>query len=339
MNKIISLALLLVILYHPLTYAQSPIIISETSFKLPILGEESFYFGFAEGDQLIFSFEVENAKELKEVEIIQYPSTSRYKELKTSRINNKTIVIPKTGIYQFRFANTVVLQKLCKLKVQRIPASQATANFNSNVYWRNVNDTTYRNLNQQQTAPDTYKTVSLVTPTTYYLESNTTEGKQQLTIPVNLPDFTSEWYYAYAATNKKEKAESLKSSLQLATTLQQKILETGGVSFSTDSIPVVAATENCRIYLLDQSNQQMFASRSNFRHFKEGTRENTASGIVKIKTANFPNAYLGIKNPDAQSAIYVVLEVVAVIAPDDTEQVAETQSISVRTRREPYLQN
>ena len=339
MKKIFTTALFFTLLLSNTLLAQSPIVVTETNFKIPILGEESFYFGFAEGDQLLFSFEVENAKELKEVEIIQFPGTSRYKELKTSRIENKTITVPRTAIYQFRFANTVVLQKNCKLKIQRIPATAATANFNSTVYWRTVYDTTYRNLQQQSTKPDTYKTVSLVAPTTYYLEANTTEGKQQLTVPVKLPDFTSEWYYVYAASNKKEKAELLKSSLQLSTALQKKISETGGVSFSADSLPVPAATENCRIYLLDESNQQMFESRSNFRHFKEGTRENAPAGVVKIKTANFPNAYLGIKNPDVQSPLYIALEVVAIIAPDDTVQVAETQSISVKARQEPYLKN
>lgn len=339
MKKILVWVASFLLLVPLFSLAQVPIVVSETSFKLPILGEESFYFGFAEGDQLIFSFEVDNAKELKEIEIIQYPSTSRYKELKTSRVDNKTITVPKTGIYQFRFANTVVLQKMCKLKIQRIPASQSTNNFNSTVYWRTVYDTTYRNLGQQQAAPDTYKTFSLVAPTIYYLEANTPEAKQQVSIPVTLPDFTSEWYYAYAASNTKEKAETLKSSLHLATALQKKILETGGVSFSPDSLPFPSGTENCRIYLLDQSNKQMFDAKSNFRHFNEGSRENATSGVVKIKTANFPNAFLGIKNPDAQSPLYVALEVVAIIAPDDTVQVAETQSISVKARKEPYLQN
>lgn len=338
MKKIIASALLFLLLHSHQALTQTPIVVSETNFKLPILGEESFYFGFAEGDQVLFSFEVENGKEVKEIEIIQLPSSSRYKELKTSRIDEKRITVPKTGIYQFRFANTVVLQKICKLKIQRIPASPATADFNTTVYWRTVYDTTYRNLNHPQTTPDTYKTVSLVAPTTYYLDPNTPEGKQ-ITIPINLPDFTSEWYYTYAATTKKESAESLKSSLKLATTLQKKIQESGGVSFSADSLTVPAGTENCRIYLLDQSNQQMFESRSNFRHFREGTRENSPSGVVKIKTANFPNAFLGIKNPDAQSPLYVAIEVVAVIAPDDTIQVAETQSVSIKARNEPYLKN
>jgi len=83
--------------------AQSPIMVTETNFKLPILGEEIFYFGFAEGDQVLFSFEEQNGKDLKEVEIVELPSNSLYKEFKTSKIQNKTLTVPRTGIYQFVF--------------------------------------------------------------------------------------------------------------------------------------------------------------------------------------------------------------------------------------------
>ena len=339
MKKIISSGFLAALLITGSLAAQSPVLVSETNFKLPILGEEFFYFGFAEGDKVLFSFQEENGKDLKEIEIVEWPGTSRYKEFKTSNIQNKTLTVPRTGIYQFRFANTVMLQKTCRLKVQRIPANAATQNFNSTVYWRTVYDTTFRNFQQQKTAPEQYKAVSIVMPTTYYLEPNTTDGKQQVTLPINLPDFTSEWYYVFAVANDKAKAEALKSSLHLAETLRKRIIETGGNSFSADSLPVPTGSGNCRVYLLDQSNQEMFESHSNFRHFKEGTRENTPSGLVKIKIANFPNAYLGIKNPDVQAGIYVAVEAVAVISPDDTAQYAESQSVSVKARKEPYLKN
>src|SRR5688572_14421240 len=165
MKTNIFITLLFVLMSTASAIAQSPIIVAETNFKLPILGEEFFYFGFAEGDQLIFSFEELSGKDLKEVEIIEYPSTSRYKEYKTKAIQNKKLTVPRTGIYQFRFANTVVLQKTCKIKIERVAGSEATKNFNSTVYWRTVYDTTYRKLQQHTAAPDQYKTVSLLLPT------------------------------------------------------------------------------------------------------------------------------------------------------------------------------
>lgn len=319
------------------TIAQNAIKVTDTTFKLPILGEQLLYYGFAEGDQVIISFQEENGKELKEIEITQWPATPKFKESKVSNIQNKTLAIAATGVYQFRFANTVLLQKSCKLKIERIPADAGKA-FNPTVYWHTVYDTIYRNLKPPPT-PESYKTAAIIPPTIYYLEPNTPDNKPRMTVPIPLPDFTSEWYYTYTTTTDKKKAETLKSSLQLSANLRQHIIQSGGTSFNTDSISVPEGSDSCRIYLLDQSNRQLFDDHVNFRHFREGTRENTKSGIVKIKIATFPNSYLGIRNTNPNSGIYVVLEAVAIIPPEEQDQVAEAQSVSVRAKNEPYLKN
>jgi hypothetical protein len=313
------------------------VIVADTVFKLPILGEQLFYYGFAEGDQVVISFQEENGKELKEIEVVQWPATSKFKQGKISNLQNKTLSIAATGVYQFRFANTVMLQKSCRLKVERKPIDVSKA-FNSTVYWRTIYDTIYRNL-KPPPAPESYKTVALIPPAVYYLEPNTPDNKPRLTVPIQLPDFTSEWYYTYATTTDKKKAETLKSTLQLSANLKQRIIQSGGTSFTADSLPIPEGSDSCRIYLLDQSNRQLFDDHVNFRHFREGTRENTKSGVVKIKIATFPNAYLGIRNTNPDSGIYVALEVVAIIPPEEQEQVAETQSVSIRAKNEPYLKN
>ena len=125
------------------SYGQKPLDVAESSVRVGIKAEEEVYFGFAEGDQLIFSFEETNGKEMKEVEIVEMPGTSRFIEYKTSKIESKTIKIPRTGIYKFRFANSALLPKVCKYKIQRIPVSPATENFNTTVYFDTYNDTTY----------------------------------------------------------------------------------------------------------------------------------------------------------------------------------------------------
>ena len=94
-----------------------PIVVADTVFKLPILGEQLLYYGFAEGDQVLISFQEENGKELKEIELTQWPATSKFKETKVSSLQNKTLAIAATGVYQFRFANTVMLQKSCRKEV------------------------------------------------------------------------------------------------------------------------------------------------------------------------------------------------------------------------------
>ena len=79
--------------------------------KVGIKGEEAVYYGFAEGDQIIFSFEEANGKEMKEIEIVEMPATSRFIDVKTSKIENKTINVPRTAIYKFRFANSALLPR------------------------------------------------------------------------------------------------------------------------------------------------------------------------------------------------------------------------------------
>ena len=73
------------------SYGQKTVDVAESSIKVGIKAEEEVYFGFAEGDKLIFSFEEANGKEMKEVEIVEMPSSSKFLEFKTSKIDSKTI--------------------------------------------------------------------------------------------------------------------------------------------------------------------------------------------------------------------------------------------------------
>ena len=95
--------LLLVLFLSHKVFTQPAVTVTDTTFKLPILGEQLLYYGFASGDQVLISFEEENGKELKEIEIVQWPATSKFKQNKISSLHNKTLAIATTGVYQFRF--------------------------------------------------------------------------------------------------------------------------------------------------------------------------------------------------------------------------------------------
>src|ERR1041384_3743878 len=102
-------------------YSQTPVMVVESTLKLGPFKEEVFYYGFAAGDKLVFNFEETNKKELKEVEIMEMPSTSRFMDYKTKKIENETLDIVNTGIYKFRFTNSNVFPKVCKFSIQRLP--------------------------------------------------------------------------------------------------------------------------------------------------------------------------------------------------------------------------
>jgi hypothetical protein len=126
----------------PKIYSQN-IDVTETTLKIPSLGEETLYYGFAEGDQIIFNFQEMDNKEMKEVEVFEYPSNSKFMDYKSSRIENKNILVSKTGVYGFRLKNSAVLGRICKIKIQRIAASEKTKLFNSSIKWVDKSDTTW----------------------------------------------------------------------------------------------------------------------------------------------------------------------------------------------------
>ena len=132
---------LLLALAHAISFAQTPITVTENTFRIKSNAEELFYFGFAEGDQMVFSFEEVNNNSLKIIEFGTYNTAPFFAEHKVKKIANKTIRILKTGVYQFRLVNNGILGRTCVLKIQRIPASEKTTAFSSTVYWRTAHDT------------------------------------------------------------------------------------------------------------------------------------------------------------------------------------------------------
>lgn len=118
--------------------------VTERTLKIPANSEENMYFGFAQGDKIVFNFSEIDKKELKEVEIIEYPSNSKFTDYKTVKIENKVIDVNKTGVFRFRFLNSNMLSpRICKINIQRFPASVETKNFNTSVKAITKQDTTW----------------------------------------------------------------------------------------------------------------------------------------------------------------------------------------------------
>jgi len=126
------------------TLAQlQPIDVTEKTFKIGTFGSEEFCYGFAKGDQIVFNFEELAGKELKSIEIIELPNNSKFTDFKSTKIVDKKISVYKNAVYQFKFSNSSLTGRTCRIKLQRIPASQDLANFKTNWIWKTVYDTTY----------------------------------------------------------------------------------------------------------------------------------------------------------------------------------------------------
>lgn len=122
---------------------QKPVDVAELTIKIGSMGSEELFYGFAEGDELIFNFEELNGKDLKEIEIIELPSSSKFMDYKTTEVLDKKILVNQTGVYQFKFNNSSFGKRVVKVKIQRVPKSDDLISFNTNWEWKTIYDTTY----------------------------------------------------------------------------------------------------------------------------------------------------------------------------------------------------
>lgn len=127
----------------------SPVDVAEMTIKLPIQGGKEFLYGFESGDKILLSIHVKDGKTLKKLTISEYPDTERFNDLEITQISEKQISVANKGIYSFKLKNTSFKSITCKIKIQRIPESEASIKFNTQVKWVTVRDTVFTNKNKK----------------------------------------------------------------------------------------------------------------------------------------------------------------------------------------------
>ncbi|MEQ9262863.1 MAG: hypothetical protein RLP14_06855 [Owenweeksia sp.] len=120
-----------------------PVEVANLTLKVGGLSAKEFYYGFAEGDEILFSFEEQRGKKVKEIEIIELPGSSKFMDYRSTKVEQKKIKVYKKGIYRFRFTNSALGKRVCKVHIQRIPASEALIAFNTDWQWETRYDTSF----------------------------------------------------------------------------------------------------------------------------------------------------------------------------------------------------
>ena len=203
-------------------------------------------------------------------------------EYKTSKIDNKVIKIAKTGIYKFRFANSALLPRVCKYKIQRIPASPATQNFNTTVYFDEYNDTTY--TNEVETFIDRSDTViSNFQDRTIKVNPLTAPGSSKVTFNFVLPENTVAWSY-YVCTDKsgqqvyQEAAKTLSINSSRAMEKFPKYSPLAAVALGAPSYLTKLDTgQQINFWIVENENAELFKSGEQFRFVKKGKGVNEFS--------------------------------------------------------------
>lgn len=339
----VLIKLFLVLISPICVFATDAIEVADNTFKINSFGEEVFYFGFAEGDEIVFSFQEVNDNELKEIEIIEYPSSSKFMDFKTVFVQEKKIKVIKSGIYMFRFKNGAAKGRICKMNIKRIPISESTMSFNSTVYWKTVYDTTYTTVQEKYLVSRDTSFTEFYSSSAFISSQNAINGNANYQIvDFVIPQNTVSWSF-YIGTGTEGKAEYERASaafLKSATSIASKapgygpmaVLALSGVS----QINKVQGADNVKYWFLARPEDvQLFRAGQSFQQYKKGDVVNEAS---QMKSPTTGKVYLALMNDNTIDPITVMIKATAFIVTDVWGQ-RPVQKMSVSSREVPYLMN
>ena len=258
-------------------------------------------YAFEAGDEIVIDLEMYNLKGTNTIEIISYPSGNAvYSKNSFQNLSDLRIKVQERSIYGIVFYSNFIFDRTAKLTVNRIPASEATANFNPSVSWQTI-----------------YRAEDVQKPQKFYINSGSHAtfkgGKSRISLPLNFPENTVKWYYEFSASRDEDEVDRVSESFNLAGELSNIIDKTGLIEFGISQLTQPPGSDYCDIYLLSHENSSLFTSKSNYRYYTEGTRENLKSGIIEVECCTQETIYLGLRNPDNFNGIHVVIEVVAIV--------------------------
>ncbi len=104
-----------------------------------------YYYGFLEGDYVVLNFNTMNKNGTQKVVVSDYfTKQTVYQNFNFQTLENTKFKIPKKSIYVFEFSTNHAFSRDCKCIISKIPANDISKNYNSEVEWVDVQDTTFK---------------------------------------------------------------------------------------------------------------------------------------------------------------------------------------------------
>ena len=321
--KILSLAAIFT-LFSLMSLGQDTLVVVEKSMKIAGMSPLTEYYGFAEGDQIVFTLYLEKG-ELKDVTIAEYPNNVKFAEHTIEKLDKKVIVIPRNGIYKFDYYNSFILPRNINIKIQRIPKDKTTKSFNTNVRWVDKIDTTY---------PAQQETYSLVADTTFEEVINTkvkinsptmTNNSNRTTLDFVLPASTLKWVYWIGTGDESEKAfeNDSKRFADGGTKLQGTFNPLAGFALGLNSMTHLTEGNNIHYFFISTGEEtQKFANSVSFKCFKQGVA--TADfALMNYTNKNPQKYYLALRNDNATQNVEVNIKILAIVVNSKYKAVTE----------------
>jgi hypothetical protein len=311
--KLFTLALLLSSSFW--VSSQQAIELIESTLKLGISEEKEFYFGFAEGDQIVLNVEVIKGKSLGEVEVAEYPNFTKFTDYETKQLTDKKFQVSKDGIYKFRFTNKGMLGKICKIHIQRIPLNEYTKDFNSEVYWKTFYDTTYYSKNESYLIRRDTSVVNVMDQTAK-VHSNGNANGNKTTLNFNLPPNTKVWSYYIGVDQSGQQAyqDAVSDLTKFAKPFVNQISGYNPLAALALGLPNYLAQaqsgEDIDYYIVTNENVNLFSSGQQFYYLKKGKVINAFSRVDQVSNDNF---HVCLSNDNAVTGVTVSVKVTAIV--------------------------
>jgi len=320
-----------------LLFAQEPIDLAESILKIGFNEDQILYFGFADGDQIVFDFEVIKGKTLKEIEIVELQNTSsKFMDYEVRKIDNKTISITSTGIYKFRFSNPTLKGRVCRYKIQRIPAPD-NEGFNSNVFWKTVYDTTYTIISENYLiSKDTV--IHEITNQVAKVHSATNVNGNRSSFPFSLPKNTVSWSY-YVGVGQRS-ADVYQEATEELANLAMPLSKLPGfgplaavaLGFSC-FIPTLQKGEDVNYCITDDLNKSLFYQGVAYSCYKHGLVINEFSQMTSPRSGTL---FFCLHNDNLGTGVSVSIIINAITITENWGK-RPIQKVHISSTKVPYL--
>ena len=314
-----------------------PILVTESVISLNNNEAEELYFSFAKGDVIVFNIEMIQGGNLKEIEVYELPNTKIFSEYKLERLTNKKIQIKNKGLYKFRFYNSSLIKKVCRIKIDRIPFNETTQKFNTNWKWGTVGDTIYSSYKADSIVG--YNVVSLnekvkeLSKTENFEEilfnknqrvhSNYNVNNNKVFMKVELPknsitDLKEEkiigWAYWIGVGEEGQKAyldntKIISKLVKEVTSFYATPLAGFAMGAVTEMLIPKKGEDVYYTFLSDLENAEKFMKGQSYSQFDKG---NGIAAYGKNNSKTSGTFYIGLANDNKISSIDVDVKVVAI---------------------------
>jgi len=304
------------LLFLPLVAFTQPIAVADQTFRID--GTHEFAYAFAEGDQIDLMIHLIAGRQLKSVELLQYPDRMLFRSYELDTLLHKTITAPQTGLYILRLIESGLAKKICRFTITRTPTLPENAKLDTRVGWDWKTNGQYQIARRQVPAGKKTEVISLggkVTVGAFKFGTQRATNAYQFA----LPPHTKQWAYRISvgqATQevRRKDAEKLTSTMKLGAAKMigyepTSALAVYALGMAIDlSLP--SAGEDVEYALVDGANLPNFINGKAYDTF---IYQPAVSSDVQRRYSPLEGSfYFGLRNKNWLDDIDVTLDIEAV---------------------------